>query len=320
MGRLTTLLLWSFVGLAGLSLCFWLVLRAQQRQDRYRRRLNAICSTYARARPVEEPSLLRLANALPKDSLARAGAALFGFDPGRQDHYPVKWWLVLGVAAGAARAAMGVLVGMLGVFGYAALPVIWIGVSRFAFKWFEGRRTNILYRQFPDALAMIVRSVRVGIPVAESIRIVARESVDPTATEFGKLADQLAIGRPLDEALREMGGRNNLPEYRFFATALALQSQTGGGLAETLENLADVIRKRVALKSRGRALASEARTSAGILAALPVLTGLALWVLNPSYIAVLFTTTAGEHILGAAIGSLGAGLLVMRTMINRSLA
>ncbi len=108
---------------------------------------------------------------------------------------------------------------------------------------------------------MIVRSVRVGIPVTEGIRTVAREAPRPTAQEFSLLADQIRIGMPIEEALRELATRNQLPEYRFFATALALQNQTGGGLAETLENLGDVIRKRVALKGRAHALASEARTS-----------------------------------------------------------
>ncbi|MBV9783514.1 MAG: type II secretion system F family protein [Acidisphaera sp.] len=320
MRQLTELLLLSFIGLAGLGFGCWLVLRLQTRQDHFRKRMNAICAAYARPRVNEAPPLLRLAMAMPKDDLARMAARVFGFDWSQPDLYPVKWWLVLGVAAGLVRAGLGLAVGLIGDYAYILAPIAWVFLCRSFFGWCERRRTGILYRQFPDALAMIVRAVRVGIPVAEAIRMVARESIEPTATEFGKLSDQLSIGRALDEALRDMGARNNLAEYRFFATALSLQNQTGGGLAETLENLADVIRKRVALKARGRALASEARTSAGILAALPILTGLALWVLNPTYIAVLFTTTKGEHILAAAIGALGGGLFVMRMMINRSLA
>ncbi len=118
-----------------------------------------------------------------------------------------------------------------------------------------------LFQQFPDALAMIVRAVRVGLPIVEAIRVVARENAEPTAREFAGLVAQTTIGVPLDDALREMAERNRLPEYRFFATALSLQSQTGGGLTETLENLADTIRKRVAAKLRGHALAAEARMS-----------------------------------------------------------
>ena len=116
-----------------------------------------------------------------------------------------------------------------------------------------------------------------------------------------------------------MAARNRLPEYRFFATALALQSQTGGGLTETLENLAEVIRKRLALQSRGYALASEARTSAGVLTALPIFSCLALAVLNPDYIGSLFEPGSGQTLFGVTVVWLGTGMFVMRLMIRKSL-
>jgi tight adherence protein B len=111
-----------------------------------------------------------------------------------------------------------------------------------------------------------------------------------------------------------------VPEYRFFATALALQNQTGGGLSETLENLAEVIRKRVGLKARARALASEAKTSAGILAALPFLTGAVLAVVNFDYVSLLFNDPGGQQVLTVALIMLGVGIMVMRSIIRRSLA
>ena len=117
-----------------------------------------------------------------------------------------------------------------------------------------------------------------------------------------------------------MAARNRLPEYRFFATALALQSQTGGGLTETLENLADVVRKRVALKSRGYALAAEARTSAMVLAVLPVFAGGALAVMNPEYVGVLLQEGTGQTVFGCAVLWLGTGMMSMRYMIRKSLA
>jgi tight adherence protein B len=117
-----------------------------------------------------------------------------------------------------------------------------------------------------------------------------------------------------------MARRSKMAEYRFFATAISLQMQTGGALSETLENLADVVRKRVALKARAMALASEARTSAMVLAALPFVSGTALWVLNPDYIGKLFQPGLGQEIFSAAVLSLGLGLLVMRSLIRASLA
>jgi len=116
-----------------------------------------------------------------------------------------------------------------------------------------------------------------------------------------------------------MAEHNKVPEYRFFATALSLQSQTGGGISETLENLADVIRKRVAARARGKALASEARASAGALAILPVLAMAALWLMNPGYINVLFVNPTGHEILAAGALLLGFGIFAMRTIIQRSL-
>jgi tight adherence protein B len=192
-------------------------------------------------------------------------------------------------------------------------------MTRAYFSWLRQRRLETLFKQFPDALAMIVRAVRVGIPVSEAIRTVARDAQMPTAREFGRMADRLTVGMPLDQALSETAAHVGLPEYRFFATALALQAQTGGGLTDTLENLADVIRKRVALQARAAALSSEAKTSAAILAALPFFAGGALFLTSPDYLLVLISEPRGQQILGAAALMLTMGILVMRSMIRRAL-
>jgi tight adherence protein B len=152
------------------------------------------------------------------------------------------------------------------------------------------------------------------------MRSVGIEAAEPTRREFATLIEQLSIGVPLEDALFKMAHRVNLAEYRFFATALVLQAQTGGSLSATLESLGDVIRKRLALKARGHALASEARASAIVLGLLPVALGLMLWVMNPAYLGVLFTDPTGNTILGMAITSLGIGILVMRMIIQKSLS
>ena len=226
----------------------------------------------------------------------------------------------LGITFGVAYVAQMLAGGMLGSLAPLAIPVVWVFLSRYYFGWAEGRRTDKFFVQFPEALTMIVRSVRVGIPVMEAMRMVAWEAPQPTQREFAKLVEQLSIGVSLEDAIQAMAKRCGLPEYRFFATALVLQNQTGGALSETLEGLADVIRKRVALKARGHALASEGKTSAIILAALPVFVGLMLFVLNPAYIRVLFTEPTGRKIFGIAVVSLATGLLVMRAMIRRCLS
>ena len=301
--------------LAGSS---WALLRQDKAARQLHERIEVIATPYAKATPLFETSR-RGAGPAGAGRVTAAGFKLFGYSPLRKDQYPAKWpvvvFLTLIVAAGLCQAATAVV----GPWARLALPVAWIMVSRKAFGWFEQRRSGILFAQFPDALAMIVRAVRVGIPVTEAVRNVAREAQEPTASEFGLLSDQLAIGVALEDALRDVAARNQLPEYRFFATALTLQAQTGGGLSETLENLADVIRKRIAVRKRAYALASEARTSTYILAGLPLVVGGALAVLNPDYLAVLFTDPTGNKVLEAAIGMLSTGIYVMRATIKKVL-
>jgi tight adherence protein B len=219
-----------------------------------------------------------------------------------------------------AKVAQAVAESLVGSLSYLALPVVWIFASRAIFGWSENRRKQALLRQLPDVLAMIVRSVRVGIPVMEAIRVVARETPEPTGPEFARLVDQLSIGVAIDEAILELARRCNIPEYRFFATAITLQNQTGGTLSDTLENLGDVIRKRVALAAKGKALASEARTSAMVLTALPIVTGFAQWALSPKYVGILFEDPIGHALLGAAVLSLCIGAGLIRTIIRKSLS
>jgi tight adherence protein B len=233
--------------------------------------------------------------------------------------YMTKWWVVCLAAAPPARLICWVLAGLLDDLALWLFPVVWWVLVRSVFKWMEQRYVDKLLVQFPDALGMIVRAVRVGIPVNVAIQSVALESRPESAREFTRAAEQLSLGTSVEDAVAAMARHSRLTEYRFFATALSLQSQTGGGLTETLENLADVIRKRVAMRARGNALSGEAKTSAGILACLPVFTTGALLVLTPSYANVLFNDPGGRRLLTVAVFMLCGGILVMRTMIKKAL-
>ncbi|TDH59605.1 type II secretion system protein F [Dankookia rubra] len=312
-------LLFAGAGALGLGLLVVLGLGALQRQDRHRARVAAVVGPHwpaGLAAPPRRGWLQGMAEAPWLASLT----GIFGLQLDRAAEYPVRWWIIPLVALPAARAAAGLAALLGGDLLLLAAPVFWFCSCRWAFAWLDTRRVETLFRQFPDALGMVTRAVRVGIPVSEAIRSVAREAPKETAAEFRRIADRLSIGLPIDQALAETAHRNGVPEYRFFATALALQNQTGGGLGETLENLAEVIRKRVALKERGHALAAEARTSAGILAILPFFTCGVLAVLSPGYIAMLFNDPGGQRVLSAAIGLLLIGILMMRSMIKRSLS
>jgi tight adherence protein B len=308
----------SFVSLVGFAIGGLLVMQAQARQQRSKQRLHNLVAPY-RKDYVEMKEVFRPAERTTK-SLADSVAGVFGFHTKMLDQYPVKWWIVIGVSFFLARIIAGFIVDVVGMWGLFSWPVLWVGMCRGFFGQVVGHRRKLLFKQFPDALAMIVRSARVGIPVLGAIDTVARESQPPTSLEFTKFANELAVGIPLDEAVAAMGERTGLAEYRFFAIAIGLQSRSGGGLSETLENLADVIRQRLALKERGRALSSEATTSAWVLGALPIVCGAGIWALNPAYMSVLLTTSTGRAILGSAVLSLCVGGAVMQIIIKKSLS
>ena len=296
-----------------------MVLRADEHERRLRTRRNAITSLYIpRDALAQAPARLSISKptTLAKIRLER----LIGMDPQRRDPYPINLMLVILASVSVGWVIRWLLHGPIGQLSWIVLPIAVLLTLRSVYRSLDAKRSAKLYTQFPDALATIVRAVRVGIPVSEAIRVVAQEAETPTSIEFSRLYDQIGIGAPLEDALREMAARNRLPEYRFFATALALQSQTGGGLTVTLENLADVVRKRVTLKARGHALAAEARTSAAILAALPFFAGGALAVMSPAYIAPLFKEGPGQTLFGSGVVWLGLGITVMRGIIRKSLA
>jgi tight adherence protein B len=308
----------SCVSLAGLGLSGYLVSRAHGHREKRDARLAMVVTPHIRVQKLEISAFTRAQK--PRDqSLIGLASWVFGFDPTTPERYPLRWWLAVAIALGLAKGAHSMVAELAGIGSWAIIPVAWIVLSRSFFGFFDRRLREQLLAQFPDALAMIVRSVRVGIPVQEAIRSVAREQPYPTGAEFSRLVDQVSVGVNMDDAMTELARRAGLPEYRFFATALSLQNQTGGALSETLESLADVIRKRAALKAKGHAMTSEAKATAGVLAALPVIVGLMLWALNPTYIGLLFNDPTGHELLGIAVVSLCVGLFAIRTIIKRSL-
>lgn len=312
------LMILSCLSLVGLGLSGFLVSRAQKFRQKRDARLAMVLTPHVRAQRMEISAFTR--SSQPRDqSVIGVASWLFGFDVTAPDRYPLNWWIVVAITFGVAMGARQLIGALAGALSWLAIPVIWILMSRMFFGWFDRRQREQLLAQFPDSLAMIVRSVRVGIPVQEAVRTVARESPNPTGQEFSRLVNDVSVGVAMEDAMNQMARRAGLPEYRFFATALSLQNQTGGALSETLENLADVIRKRAALKAKGHAMTSEAKATAGVLAALPMILGLILWALNPGYIGLLFSDPTGRNLFGAAVVSLLIGLACIRTIIKRSL-
>lgn len=169
---------------------------------------------------------------------------------------------------------------------------------------------------FPDAVVAISRMLRAGLPITTAVRSVSREAPPPVSTVFATISDQVDIGTPIEEALDASSREIGLPDYRFFAVAIVLQHLTGGNLAATLEILADIIRRRRAMRLKARATTAEIRVSGYVLAGIPFLVIGALMLIQPGYLAPLIADPRGQFILLAAAISLAAGGLTMRQMMR----
>jgi tight adherence protein B len=188
-------------------------------------------------------------------------------------------------------------------------------IPRMVCGWVLSNQRLKLLEQMPDALGLLVRAARSGMPVSEGVRVCANEGFAPTAHEFRIIADQVAVGTPLDMALEEAADRTGMPEYRFFVTAVVLQRETGGSLAETLDNLSEVIRTRKAIILKAKALSAEARMSVYVLAALPFFAVGALSLMSPDYVRKLLEPD-GKMLLGVAAILMTLGLTSMQLMIR----
>jgi tight adherence protein B len=307
--------------LAGL---LWVSLNsAIKRRDKFTSRVADAVSPVSKPTTLTDEQISLAKQVSRADIIKMRAASIIDVDLQQAETYPIKWWLVpvlsLFIAWFFVFLAIHPLHSYATYIYIIGFPVAWLLTTKFIFTRFNNRRNEKLLEQFPDALSTIVRCVRVGIPIGEALRTVSIDSQEPTKSEFIILADKVSIGIPLDVALRELSLRIKLTEYQFFATALTLQARSGGGITQTLETLAEVIRKRVALKQRGYALTSEARTSAMILAVLPFVAGTALFMLQRPYIVLLFTTTGGQDCLGAAILMMIIGMGIIQFMISNVL-
>ena len=291
---------------------------AMKRREKFQMRVNEAVAPVARPATYIDEQISLAKVVTPTEMMLQRAANIIDVDLQQAETYPIKWWLV--PILSLFITWFFVFLAIHPLHSYAAFVYLigftagWLIITKFIFSWLNNRRNAALLEQFPDALNTIVRCVRVGIPIGEALRTVAADSPEPTQAEFRIMADKVQIGIPLDIVLRELSQRIKLTEYQFFATALTLQSRSGGGITQTLETLAEVIRKRVGLKQRGYALTSEARTSAMILAVLPFVAGGAIFVMQRPYIALLFYTSGGQACLGAAILMLLTGLGIIQFM------
>ena len=183
-------------------------------------------------------------------------------------------------------------------------------------RFLRSRRQKAFAAQFPDALDMIVRSLRAGHPTPIALTMVAREMRDPVGSEFGIVVDEITYGADLETALRNLNVRVGQDDLPLFVTAVAIQGSTGGNLGEILENLSSVIRERFKMRRKIRALASEGRASALILSSLPVAIFLIIQVVSPDFYASVWDIPLTKQSLLAAGAWMGIGNLIMYRMVN----
>lgn len=190
------------------------------------------------------------------------------------------------------------------------------GIPHFVLGKLISRRTTAFNVKFADAIDLLVRGLRSGLPVTETLGIVAQEVPGPVGQEFKLITERIRIGKTMEEALQETANRLSIPEFSFFCITLAIQRETGGNLAETLANLSDVLRKRAQMKLKIRAMSSESKASAYIVGSLPfIVFGMIYWI-NPSYIGKFFID---ERLMVAGMGGavwMGIGAFIMAKMVN----
>lgn len=198
----------------------------------------------------------------------------------------------------------------------AAVLIGFLGVPRFVLNFLIKRRLDKFIALFPDAIDIIVRGVRSGLPVGECLNIIGREMPDPVGSEIRLVTEGIKLGMTMNDAMQRMSDRVPSQELRFFTIVLATQQTTGGNLAETLAKLSEILRSRKKMREKVKAMSSEAKASAGIIGSLPVVVASLLAFIAPEYIGILFTTSTGHFILGIGVSIMATGVFVMRKMIN----
>jgi tight adherence protein B len=194
-----------------------------------------------------------------------------------------------------------------------------VGAPALLLRLSQSRHQRQFLDIFPDALDLIVRAVRAGLPAPEAIELAAREVGAPVGSESRRMLDEMRIGVEMEDALQDAADRIRVPDFRFFVVSLLLQRRTGGGIAETLSNLSIIIRQRKALRLKARALTAEATASATVVATLPFVAGVGLLLINRELMSVLFVDPRGRQMLGIACLGLLFGIAAMKAIIKSCL-
>ena len=206
--------------------------------------------------------------------------------------------------------------------GMALLPAIGFalatgfGLPRWVLGFLKKRREKKFLDALPDAVDIIVRGIKAGLPLFDSLKVVVADSPEPLRSEFAAIVETQSIGMPLGEACQRLYERMPLPEANFFGIVISIQTKSGGNLSEALGNLSKVLRDRRKMAAKIQAMSMEAKASAGIIGALPPLVMIMVYIMTPEYISLLWTHPTGRLMLAACVLWMSAGIFVMKKMIN----
>ncbi|SDH38927.1 type II secretion system F family protein [Roseospirillum parvum] len=227
-----------------------------------------------------------------------------------------RGFVLIGLAFGAFSAVVYYLMGYNPIGIPLVLVAMGLGFPRLVLKKLIKRRQKKFTANFADAIDVIVRGIRSGLPVGECMSIIGREFDDPVGPEFQLLIEGQKLGMTLSDVLDRALTRMPTNEVKFFAIVLVIQQQTGGNLADTLSNLSNVLRERKKLKDKIKSLSSEAKASAMIIGSLPIVMTLLLFLVKREYITTLFTDPVGQIMILIGLGWMGTGVLIMNQMVN----
>ena len=226
-----------------------------------------------------------------------------------------QFWIFSGVLGVVVFLIAGVLTRNLlfgGGFGFAAA----LGVPRWLLSTMAKRRLKKFTEEFPNAIDIIVRGIKSGLPVHDCLKVIAKECPEPLGSEFLRLVESLGLGQSLDVALERMYERMPTAELRFFAIVMAIQSKTGGNLAEALGGLSAVLRARKLMREKVKAMSGEAVASAWIIGSLPPGIMMLVSITAPSYMAPMYADSRGHLMLLGGAMWMGCGIFSMRRLIN----
>lgn len=225
-------------------------------------------------------------------------------------------YFFLSAVFGVVAALIYLVLGYPPIGAVAASLIGGLLVPKIVLGTMASKRQKKFTENFADAIDLVVRGIRSGLPVNECFNVVAREFEPPLGEEFRLLVEGQNLGMTVEDLLEKGIERIPTSEYKFFAIVIQIQRQTGGNLADTLSNLSGVLRERKKMRDKARAMASEATASAAIIGSLPFAVGILLSIVNPEYLMVLFTETTGQYLIGFGLFWMFLGSMVMRKMIN----